>query len=693
MIKLRIFPKKKLDAKSFRLKWSEENVALCEQAEAAISQANPEKALNILSKMEDPALQDEIAHLNSRLTKYQRQKIRDVLNPGEERVQYNRINSAIVVLIHILRASFDTEATNHKIIFDYLKKRYTNRLEQKLARRQPINLRRLPSTIGTSEETSAAFIPIESGEIQAEIKQTFQDAFGRLLIVGAPGSGKTCLLLQLVLKLLESERFAIPVILNLATWRNSYANLEDWLEEILPLELGANKTFAKKIIQQSDLILLFDGFDEVKEEDRASCLEAIGKYGVEAKRRFVITSRIEEYKAVVKDAPVNLQIEVGPLTYEQVITELESIGHTQPEAKPLVYAIEKDPLLKEVVQTPFYFNVLQLLFAQGKRLSDLKLSAETVEGLQGEIIKRFVDAQIDQKIFGEKPVRKWLAFLAHRMGQRNMVVFELRDLQYDWWRWSKGNRFLGGLVYGLVFFLVFGLVFGLVSSPVLGLTGGLSIFLFLGLVPGLAVGLIFGLVFGLDEGLAFEIETRDRTYVAWKFYWKHVRRETIYGLVFVLAFVLVFVLVYGLVYVLAYSLVPSLVSGLVDGLFFGLPEDLVPDLVVGLFFGLACGLVYLLIEEYSTILQINRPYQRFYASMYSLHFSILQHWLLRHQFYRQGLLPLKLVRFLNEMTRRYILESDGATWRFRHRLIQEYFAGMWEEPEEGKKTGSTENVS
>ena len=32
------------------------------------------------------------------------------------------------------------------------------------------------------------------------------------------------------------------------------------------------------------------------------------------------------------------------------------------------------------------------------------------------------------------------------------------------------------------------------------------------------------------------------------------------------------------------------------------------------------------------------------------------------------------------------MESDGATWRFRHRLIQDYFAEQWEE--ENKSEGT-----
>jgi len=32
-----------------------------------------------------------------------------------------------------------------------------------------------------------------------------------------------------------------------------------------------------------------------------------------------------------------------------------------------------------------------------------------------------------------------------------------------------------------------------------------------------------------------------------------------------------------------------------------------------------------------------------------------------------------------EMTARHLLETDGATWRFRHRLMQAYFAEQWKD--------------
>jgi hypothetical protein len=35
--------------------------------------------------------------------------------------------------------------------------------------------------------------------------------------------------------------------------------------------------------------------------------------------------------------------------------------------------------------------------------------------------------------------------------------------------------------------------------------------------------------------------------------------------------------------------------------------------------------------------------------------------------------------FLKAATEQNILESDGGSWRFRHRILQEYFVRVWEE--------------
>ena len=77
------------------------------------------------------------------------------------------------------------------------------------------------------------------------------------------------------------------------------------------------------------------------------------------------------------------------------------------------------------------------------------------------------------------------------------------------------------------------------------------------------------------------------------------------------------------------------------------------------------------------ILQMTHPYERFNASARVLHFSILQHKHLLYLLSRKSLLPYRLVEFLNDMVEQNFLECpDDATWRFRHKILQDYFANQ-----------------
>ncbi|MCB9299922.1 MAG: hypothetical protein H6566_04680 [Lewinellaceae bacterium] len=829
--------------------WSPENEKLVQDAKEAVRKSELEEALDCLFKIDIPELNDETTLLAGRLAQHERENRHGIQSPQSATTEANRIRKDILSLITAVEKSLKEEGEINTKIKVYLTKRYQNRLDQKLAGRQPINLSKILSKEGTSEET--VFITLSHDKIQGAIQNIFEEAKGRLLITGIPGSGKTVLMLQLVLALLKERTGAIPVILNLATWQSSYIKLDAWLEEILPAELGVNSALAKKVMQDIPLILLLDGLDEVKEADRKSCLGAIGRYGADAQRQFVIASRKQEYVELKKDAPVYLQVEVEPLKLSQIETELKRVGYQQPEATPLLKAIETDATLREVVKTPFYFNVLQLLFAQGNRLSDLEFQSNDLTERQKEVVEDFLITQLAsaEEKWSRKNVEHWLSFLASRMNQKNIVVFELRDLQYGWWKWSARDLVLGGFCKGLVIGLYIGLVVGLYVGLVgglyvglftskVGVLSGVLVYglvngLFSGLVGALAGGLVGGLIVKPDWGLR-RINTKVNVTCKKGKYFQWLGRDLVHGLIYCLVGGLIYGLVIGLfsslvhvlfiglfkglfrgllwglvdglyagLYVglsgglfislvrilvirnwrrksyfatkdeinltsgsfllfiknyLGYGLIYGLVGGLVGGFIFGLSKIMVDNMITGLFVGLIGGLFKGLIDgpivkfgkgqpyietkevatwtwknfalsvkknlveglvvgligallggligalvgglvkgilggilgglssalvalfhnKYSSFIQINTPYQRFKASIRSLHFSILQHWLLRYQFYRKSLLPFRLVNFLNEMTKRHMLESDGATWRFRHRIIQDYFAELWE---------------
>lgn len=664
--------------------WSDTHIQHIEAAKKAIAEAKTEKAIEKLKAIQSSELQNIVTVLETRLNQFTRENLGGTLTFEQQNVQLSRINKDTLTLISSLQQNQTEGAEYVEKIKTYLKERYTNRLDQKLAYRQPVNLRKLPSTIGTSTDTSAAFIAYDNEEIRDEITKIFKDSHGRLLIIGAPGSGKTTLLLELELKLLEIEKNTLPIVLNLATWQAEFKTLEEWLERILPAELGVSKALAKKVVNEYPLILLLDGFDEIKEEERTACLDSIGKYGADAKRQFVITSRIEEYKAVTKDAPVHTQIEVGPLTIEQIENELQQIGHSQPEAPHLLQAIKTDTILREAVKIPFYFNTLQLLFANGKRLNDLNFKAFTIEGRQKEIKERFIELVSTQPKYNTDDIKKWLSFFAFEMNRHNLVEFELLDLQYSWLYKLKNYLILPNLTKGLVeglfrslyvsfFYLIFwwilaNLLFYRYNIPVVSIFPTLTIIPFVIIFYVLFLMIVHVLRYNLNKNLFVGIKTKDSISLSLKNIKKGFFKAILIAIIVTLpASVAISILdIFS-----SFSIFPLLYNISL------LPLNIIAIIMYSLTLTPLYSVIDSLENSYSFI-QINKPYQRFQASAKFFYFSILQHFLLRRQLRKKGLLPYKLVHFLNDMTKNHLMESDGATWRFRHRILQDYFAEQWE---------------
>jgi hypothetical protein len=104
--------------------------------------------------------------------------------------------------------------------------------------------------------------------------------------------------------------------------------------------------------------------------------------------------------------------------------------------------------------------------------------------------------------------------------------------------------------------------------------------------------------------------------------------------------------------------------------------------------GVVEALQMILTNESTTINKTSKPYERFLASIGHLYFAIFQYWHLMHLFNKGKLLPRCLVTFLREMTARHILTREGGSWRFRHRILQEYFAERLVKPvaEEAEKS-------
>ncbi len=110
----------------------------------------------------------------------------------------------------------------------------------------------------------------------------FDGMDGSFLLLGAPGSGKTIALCELVKDLIDraarNDRYPLPVILRLATWRTSpHGSLTRWVDEQIRAQYGLGQNHLNEIAPRG-MILLLDGLDEVRSEDRESCVHAINEF-------------------------------------------------------------------------------------------------------------------------------------------------------------------------------------------------------------------------------------------------------------------------------------------------------------------------------------------------------------------------------------------------------------------------------
>jgi CHAT domain len=124
---------------------------------------------------------------------------------------------------------------------------------------------------------------------------------GALLILGEPGAGKTTSLLEFAEdRIAHAEQditLPIPVVFNLSTWRGGRQTLFDWLVEELWGKYRISKALSKDWISREKLLPLLDGLDEVREDRRESCIQAIHQFiQIYGKTEVVVCSRIADYQ-------------------------------------------------------------------------------------------------------------------------------------------------------------------------------------------------------------------------------------------------------------------------------------------------------------------------------------------------------------------------------------------------------------
>ncbi len=558
--------------------------------------------------------------------------------------------------------------------------------------------------------------------LEAKITRAFDRFNGQLLILGAPGAGKTTLLLELARDLIARAQadatHPIPVLVNLSTWGSNPRPLERWLAEAMRDAVGTSKRFAQQLIAGDQVLLLLDGLDEVAPTQRAACVQAINTFlAGRMQQQAAVCCRMQEYEVIGEQLTFDGALQVEPLTEQQIADVLQAGGTKLAGVRQ---ALDDEPRFRDLLTTPLVLNIVILAYSG---VAAVQLAGQTPQELRRHLFAAYVERMLtrhNQRLDTRyRPkVQHWLAWLAHQMHRESTTDFRVGDMQPTMLKHQLLYQPLLGLGVGLLFALGWGLGWKLFGGLVLGLD--LDFYLWrsyfwvnVGLSVGLNVGLLFGLFGGLfitlGWNLIFGLQGRLEEGLLGGLGWGLVG-GLLGGLVSVLGWGLLNAMDDDMVFVLLIGLIGGLFSGVVFGMVFGLLIGLIGGLlrlqrvdvtatrvpnqtirrslqsgtIAGLVFGLVFGVGWGLIGGLVGGLGLGLIGGLLFGLLGGLGFgwaAVIQHYTLRFALWREGVIPLNYVRFLCQCHDALLLQRDGGIFRFRHPLLQDYFADLWERAE------------
>jgi predicted NACHT family NTPase len=190
----------------------------------------------------------------------------------------------------------------------------------------------------------------------------------KLLILGEPGSGKTTTLFELaqslVEKALNESEAPIPILVNLASWKDPKQSIFDWLLVELKSNYGIRQELGRKFLIQNRLLPFLDGLDEVAPIRQEACALELNAWltgDIEQQPiGAVVCCRREEYEKVVrKRLLLQNSVTLQPLTEQQIETYL-----TQFQLDTIWESVQTSPQLQELLRKPLFITVFGFVAPQ-----------------------------------------------------------------------------------------------------------------------------------------------------------------------------------------------------------------------------------------------------------------------------------------------------------------------------------------
>lgn len=269
--------------------------------------------------------------------------------------------------------------------------------------------------------------------------------YRQLVILGAPGAGKSAMVLLLTLKILAAreEGSPVPVLLSLSSWNPTREHLLAWIVRRIREDYPGLANTARygrdapqRLLREGKVIPILDGLDEIPTDLRAESISGI----VQAFGRghpFIITCRIEEYEDAVAAAGHVLGsaavVEILPIEVGQVIDYLASLGPASQARWSRVFdRLRHDPdgAIARALSTPLALWLARIAYSDPGSAPEELLDSrrfDNEEAVESHLLDKFVPAvyrsrpptpgdrarmQVDPR-----KADRWLRFLARSLSR------------------------------------------------------------------------------------------------------------------------------------------------------------------------------------------------------------------------------------------------------------------------------------
>ncbi|WP_345074909.1 NACHT domain-containing protein [Phytohabitans flavus] len=520
------------------------------------------------------------------------------------------------------------------------------------------------------------------------LNQEIVEAFRRLphrqlMVLGAPGAGKTVFAVLLTLSLIRRPAAdePLPVLLPINAW-NTTERVDDFVSRQLAevysdvlAPYGDPPALAQRLVEHRRILPILDGLDELPADAIARAMDYLDQFA-SAERPLVVTCRTGEYEQAVRRSRVlslAAVVELEPVDVEDAITYLSQptpdprwepvFAHlrahpdgplAQALSTPLMVALARStyqvpstadptdllmPLERQVATTDTTDVRTQSLTSDdatadgvqhipddpGHLDDDLLDDAQTAErrAVEARLVASFVPAVYAARAQRVTPDRLRATGVDYRPEQsQRWLTFLARHMQEHGVQdvgWWELARPIRNVLIASPVFLVV-LVTALLFVSVAGPAAGLSI----AAGSGLVAAVMMAMTGGPPQGIHATEETTPQSALSAE------RKRAIR-------------------------------RGLRDGSAFGVALGLLLAALLGLGFVYAGLVVGVFGVAYALATTLDHAWGSFLVARVWLRVT--------------GRLPFHMASFLDDAHRRGVLRQSGARYQFRHLLLQESLAG------------------